>query len=285
MRLLSLLPLRGLQAIARVLGWGFILTPCRRRSTTITNINLCFTDQSAVWRRQLVRKSLIETTKGILETSAMWLWPAARALRLVRETPGIEYLHAAYQGGKGVILALPHLGMWEIIGLHVSSRYPMTSLYRPPPMASMDRIMREGRERLGAQLVPTDSAGVRALYKALDQGRVLAILPDQDPSAGSGVFAPFFGIPANTMVLLSRLAQKTGAPVLFAYAERLPKGRGYRIHYKPASETIASTDLQASVTAVNAGVEACVRECPEQYLWCYKRFRTRPEGEPKLYTR
>ena len=285
MRLLSLLPLRGLQLMGAALGRGFTLVPCRRRSTTITNIDLCFPEHTPGWRRQLVRNSLIETSKGLLETSALWLWPGERALKLIRETPGAEHLQSAYEQGKGVILALPHLGMWEIIGLHVSSRYPMTSLYRPPPMAGMDKVMRQGRERLGAQLVPTDSGGVRALYKALDEGRVLAILPDQDPSAGSGVFAPFFGTQANTMVLLSRLAQKTGAPVLFVYAERLPAGQGYRIHFKPGAAAIGARDMQASVEAVNAGVEACVRECPEQYLWCYKRFRTRPEGETKLYRR
>lgn len=285
LRLLALLPLPLIHAIAYPLGWLLFLIPNRRRSTTITNISLCFPELRQWQRWQLIRRSLIETTKGVLESSAMWMRSGKRTLKLVRHTLNEGLLEEAYAKGDGVILALPHLGMWEIIGLYCSSSHPMTSLYRPPPIVDLDKTMSRGRERMGAKLVPTDAPGVRALFKALSRGELVAILPDQDPMKGQGVFAPFFGIQANTMVLLSRLAKKTDATVLCAWAERLSWGRGYRIHFHNTDPSLMDDDLEHSLAALNAGVEMCIRQRPDQYLWCYKRFRTRPEGEPRLYQR
>ena len=130
--------------------------------------------------------------------------------------------------------------------------------------------------------MPSDAGGVRSLYQTLREGGVVAILPDQEPGAGGGVFAPFFGIEAQTMLLLSRLARKTGAAVFFGYCERLPGGR-YRMRFHAAGPDIADSDPRTAATALNRGVEACVRECPAQYAWSYRRFRTRPPGEPPLY--
>ncbi|MGB5718252.1 MAG: hypothetical protein WBN81_14325, partial [Gammaproteobacteria bacterium] len=41
--------------------------------------------------------------------------------------------------------------------------------------------------------------------------------------------------------------------------------------------------IHTAVTATNQAVEDCVRECPEQYQWSYRRFKTRPEGEAAFY--
>src|SRR3569623_1838123 len=164
-----------------------------------------------------------------------------------------------------------------------SARYPLTSLYRPPRMREMDALVRRGRERLGARLVPVDAGGVRALYQTLARGEVIGMLPDQEPGAGNGLFAPLFGIEANAMALLPRLAIKAGAPVIFCYAERLSWGRGYHLHFIPAPSAIQAAPIEHAVRVMNEGVEALVRRCPQQYQWGYKRFRTRPAGEKPLY--
>ena len=283
LKLLSALPLRLIQSIGGWVGWLATIVPNRRRQTTITNIALCFPELDQQARARLIRKSLIETGKGALESSALWLWSNRKTLHLAKQTSGEGALKAAFEKKQGVILALPHLGMWEIIGLYCSAHYPMTSLYRPPPMAGMDALIRTGRQRFGAKLVPTDRTGVRALYSALSDGELVAILPDQEPGKGGGVYAPFFGIQAHTMVLLSRLALKTNAAVFYVYAERLSKGRGYHIHFIPASEDINNPEIEVSVTKLNEGIENCIRKLPEQYLWSYKRFRNRPTGESSLY--
>jgi Kdo2-lipid IVA lauroyltransferase/acyltransferase len=85
------------------------------------------------------------------------------------------------------------------------------------------------------------------------------------------------------MVFLARLAARTDTPVIFSWCERLSWGRGYHLHFRamPASEQPAN--LETAVAAINQAVEMCVRECPEQYQWSYRRFKTRPEGEASFY--
>ena len=109
------------------------------------------------------------------------------------------------------------------------------------------------------------------------------MLPDQEPNAGAGLFAPFFGIPAYSMVLLARMATRDATPVIFVWCERLPQGRGYHLHFREMPDITNATSIQAAVNATNNAIEYCVRQCPEQYQWTYRRFRTRPEGEKQLY--
>src|SRR5690606_28151193 len=116
-------------------------------------------------------------------------------------------------------------------------------------------------------------SGICELYRRLAAGGTVGILPDQEPRRGDGRFAPFYGIDTLSMVLLPRLAARTGATVLFAFAERLPRGAGFAIHLLPAPDGIADADLVRACTAMNAGVEACAERAFSQYQWHYKRFR------------
>ena len=136
---------------------------------------------------------------------------------------------------------------------------------------------------MGAKLVPTDASGVRALFQAAARNEMIGILPDQDPGAQGGVFAPFFGLQTNTMTLLPRLMQKTGATVIISYAQRLPRGQGFHLHFVPLPAVSDPDDIQAIATALNQGVEECIRQSPAQYQWSYKRFKTRPAGEVGFY--
>jgi len=283
LRACATLPLPLAHAVGTAIGWGLILIPNELRRISRINIPLCLPELTPAQQRRLIRASLIESGKTMTEAGALWLWPDARLLALVKNTRGEEHMRAALGSGKGAILAVPHLGAWEMIGLYCSAHYPMTSLYRPPRLAKMDEVVRHGRERLGAKLVPADAGGVRALYQALHRGELVGMLPDQEPGAGNGVFAPLFGIRANSMVLLSRLAIKTGAAVIFGFAERLPRGQGYRLHFIPAPPAINEEPLEQSVAVMNMMAERLVRQKPEQYQWGYRRFRTRPEGEEKIY--
>jgi Kdo2-lipid IVA lauroyltransferase/acyltransferase len=128
------------------------------------------------------------------------------------------------------------------------------------------------RGALAPEQVRAEGAGVRTLYKRLAAGGAVGILPDQKPRAGEGQFAPFYGRDALTMVLLPRLAMRTGATVLFAFAERLPRGAGFRIHLLPAPEGVADADPQRACVALNRGVEACVERAFAQYQWHYRRW-------------
>lgn len=281
---LAKLPLRALHRLGSVIGTLLWYLPTEARHTTIANLTRCFPALNDTNVHLLGRVSLNETGKSLTEAAALWLWPRTRLLDLVKETVGFDVLHDAVARGKGVILAAPHLGAWEMAGLYCSTLgHPLTSLYRPPRLSAMNTFMRRGREALGAQLVPADQSGVRALLQTLRDGNLVGILPDQDPGRDRGVFTPFFGIEANTMTLLSRLAQKTDAPVFLVFAQRLPQGSGYRLVCRPCSSLIATGTLEESVAVLNSAVESVVREMPEQYLWSYKRFKTRPGTGQHFY--
>jgi KDO2-lipid IV(A) lauroyltransferase len=282
--ILSWLPLRVSHALGAAIGWLFAVIPNKRRRTAEVNLKLCFPEMQEHARVQLARRHLMEFGKAITETAVLWTRNAEEFGKLVHKVSGEELVKNAMRHGKGLILAMPHLGAWELVSLYCSRRYPLTTMYRTPPMSAFGNMMRAARERFGARLVSGEKNGIRALYRALENGEMVAILPDQVPASRSGaVHAPFFGIPASTMVLLSRLAMKTQAPVIFAYAERLPRGRGYHVRFLLGQAGINGRDLERSVAQVNAMVEQCVRELPEQYQWVYKRFRNQPKGEKAHY--
>jgi len=285
LHLFALLPIRTVHSMATWLGQFLAQHPkFRITQVTRTNIRLCFPHLSNEAQENLVKQSLIETCKAFSELGALWLWRIERVLGLVREVSGEECVQQALEQGKGAILLTPHFGAWELAGLYVLLRYQLTALYRPPKLSGLHDLVSTARGRVGGRMMPTDQSGVRALYKTLRQGKAVGLLPDQvPPDEESGVFAPFFGIPTYTMILVSRLARKTGAKVIFSYVKRLPQGQGFHVHFFPAPVDIAADNLAVACAALNQGVEHCVQSCPEQYQWSYKRFKRRPIGMISVY--
>ena len=280
MGLIALLPLRIAHGLGWLIGYLIIKIPNKQRRNALINIQLCYPDLSGEEAVAFRDRSLLEYGKTYAEIAYLWKRPVKKVLSLVTRTSGLELLER--KDGRGVIVLSPHLGAWEMAGLYLSSLGPTTTLYKPQPLG--DSLVREARARGGAELVPTDQHGIRRLLQALRQGAYLGILPDQEPKADRGsVFAPFFGVPAFTMLLINRLARKTGARVVFLFAERLPRGKGYSLHCLPASKEIDSDNDVEAATALNLGVEQCVRICPQQYVWAYKRFRSRPDGSLHPY--
>ncbi len=277
LRLFALMPLRLNHGMGACFGWLLSVTPNDLSRTTEANLQRCLPELTPSDRRRLARRSLMETGKTLTETGPLWCWSGERALALLQEVRDRDLVDDALQQGRGLILATPHLGAWELAGLWAAANLPMTTLYRPPRIPELDHLVRQARERMGARYVPADAGGVRALYQALADNRVVGMLPDQDPRDSGGDFAPFFGVPAYTMTFLSRLARKTRAPVLFAYCERLPRARGYILHFMTTPKAINEGSAAESLLVVNQMVEQCVRALPEQYQWSYKRFKTRPE--------
>ncbi|MBS0431011.1 MAG: lipid A biosynthesis acyltransferase [Proteobacteria bacterium] len=278
LRALGALPLRALYSLGTTLG---VLLWWRRhaRERVHTEVSLALacpklTDAS---RARLAKLCLIETGRAVTELAAVWGRGALQALELVHEVRGQELFDAALRMRRGLIIAAPHLGCWEVLNYWLCSRTPIAILYAPPRDPAFEEMLRRARGGLSPQQVRADGAGVRVLYKRLAAGGVVGILPDQQPKRGEGQFAPFFGVEANTMVLLPRMAHRTGATVLFAFAERLRQGAGFRIHFQTAPPGIASEDLRVACTALNRGVQDCVELAFTQYQWAYKRWSERPD--------
>jgi len=272
LRLFGRWPLRLVHALGTAIGAVSWTLHGRSRRIAERNLSLVLTQDSTENRQRLARECLLETGRALAEVAALWGAPPSRALARVREVRGLDRFEAALASGRGLIIAAPHLGCWELLNYWLAARTPLAILYRPPRHRALEPLLRRARGALPVEQVRAEGSGVRALYRRLAAGGVVGILPDQQPRAGEGETAPFFGVPAPTMVLLPRLANRTGATVLFGFVERLPRGGGYRVHFLPAPDGIADADLEHACTALNRGVEDCVRLAFTQYQWTYKRW-------------
>ena len=226
----------------------------------------------------MTHASLTNTASTILEMGKSWIPPMANSLELVTESEGEENFFAATASEHGVILLAPHIGNWEIFGFYLCEKLKSTWLYQPPEFKLMDQFITKTRSRAGIEMAPTHRIGVSKVLAALRRGEVVGILPDQIPPAEGGRFVPFFGEPALTMTLPSKLIQKTKAKVFCGFAQRLPNARGYKIIVEEAISDIYSEDLDESIIALNRTIEKTIMKSVEQYSWEYKRFRRRPDG-------
>jgi KDO2-lipid IV(A) lauroyltransferase len=194
---------------------------------------------------------------------------------MVEGVSGWDDVETALKAGKGLIFLTPHLGCFEITSLYYGARQPMAVLYRPPRQRWLLPLILAGRQRGKIALAEANSHGVKQLLQALKRGEAIGILPDQAPFEGEGEWAPFFGRPAYTMTLASKLAQKTNAQVFMAFGERLPHGQGYHIHIR----RIAAGGI-ATPALMNAEIERTIAQCPTQYLWSYDRYKVRHQAPP-----
>ena len=259
------------------------LSPTKRH-TAERNLERCYPDLNPEERDALVRESFVHYLCSILETGHNWYWPLerlqSRCVGIVNE----ELIEESLATGRGVVALAPHFGAWEYLGMYLQLLPEIAILYKPPASPKLEKALVEKRRRGGANLIPANASGLRQLYAHIQAGNGAGILPDQQPSGGKGRFVPFFGIPTLTAVLVPRLVQKTQCVVVLIACERLPGGY-YRVHFMKADEEVYSSDLDTSLAAVNEGVERCIAIDPAQYLWSYKRFKTRPEGEPAFYAK
>jgi Kdo2-lipid IVA lauroyltransferase/acyltransferase len=269
-RLLGRLPLSWLHGAGSLLGWLVYRLSPTYAARLRENLRVSGVCADEAQYRVLLREAVAETGRGVAELAKVWFGPEQEIAELVRcESWGV--VEDARRDGRGIIFLTPHLGCFEISALYGAQRMPITVLYRPPKLAWVEPLMLAGRSRWQARVAPANLKGVRLLYKALRSGEAVGLLPDQAPGVGEGAWADFFGRPAYTMTLVGRLQKTTGAAVIMAFAERLPRGRGYHLHLR----TLADGDLDEAT--LNRAVEDAVRRRPAQYLWGYNRYKV-PAG-------
>jgi KDO2-lipid IV(A) lauroyltransferase len=284
----ALIGLIGRLSLARLHRLGGALGRFARRidnrecRVTRRNLELCLPELDAPQRERLLAQSLVEDGRTLFETCRLWTRPQAENLALIREVEGEALFREALAAGRGLIVAAPHLGNWELLNQYLATQAPISIVYRPPRQRFIEVLLRRVRQHPGVTQVRAEAAGVRQLFRDLKAGGMLGILPDQQPKQGEGEHARFFGLPALTMSLVSRLLERSDAALLFAFAERLPDARGFRIVFLPAPAGVAGSGRDA-LEALNRGVEACVRRALPQYQWGYKRFSMQPHGRHSVY--
>lgn len=270
LKCLRFFPLPLIHCLGTVVALINYLLNQDHRAHAKRNINQSSLTHSKTAAEKLLFKSTLENSKGAFETFAIWFKSQLEVLNWVKNVDGWQAVETAINSGKGLIFLTPHLGCFEITSLYYGAHYPMTVLYRQPRQAWLMPLITAGRQRGKVTLAPANSQGVKLLLQALKRGEAIGILPDQAPLEGEGEWAPFFGRPAYTMTLASKLAQKTGAQVFMAFGERLCWGRGYNIHIRAIEAGGINTP-----TLLNAEIERTIRQCPTQYLWMYDRYKIR----------
>ena len=261
-RFLALFPLPILHAVGAALGWVTFLASGTYRRRFLENA------RQAGYGLGQVRSAVGETGKLLAEVPRLWF---GRPVAI--EWEGKDLIEAARRQGRGIVFLTPHLGCFEVTAQGYAAHLGrITVLYRPARKPWLRGLVDSARERTNLATAPTTLAGVRQMLKALKNGEAVGLLPDQVPPEGLGLWAPFFGRDAYTMTLSTRLAQQTGAAILLAWGERLPWGRGYRVHLRPWPGTVAA-DPAGAAAQVNAQMEGLIRERPQQYLWGYSRYK------------
>ncbi|MDP2154049.1 MAG: lysophospholipid acyltransferase family protein [Methylotenera sp.] len=225
---------------------------------------------------QVIKRNMQENTKALLESFALWEKKDHEVLGWVKECKGWPEVEAALAKNKGIIFLTPHLGCFEICSVYYGKHHPVTVLFRPPKQAWLGPLINEGRSKGYVKLAPANLHGVRSLMQALKKGEAIGILPDQIPASGEGEWADFFGKPAYTMTLASKLANKTGAAIIMAFGERLENGEGYIVHFNQLQDNAIATP-----SLLNQAIEVQVKQKPAQYLWQYPRYKVRRHAVKK----
>jgi len=236
---------------------------------------------------QIARASFRNLGRCAAELCGLWRGKADQILPLFDDTEARPKIESHLASGRGVINVTAHLGNWELVGAWAAANgYPITVIARRIYFEKYNRMVVSMRERFGMQVIYQDESP-RKLLRALRDGRILAILADQDVRRLDGVFVPFLGRPAFTPTGPVALALAAKVPMVFGHAVRVGRDR----HKIVVSDTIEfdRSDKKKAVVegtrAWSAMVEAAIREYPEQWVWMHRRWRTKLSDRPEAARR
>lgn len=281
MRAISLLPMPVIWALGNILGAFFQLFPSKIRKVALINIGLCFPELGKQGQQRFVRRHFRSLGVSILSYGLGWWASAARLRRLVAFRDRHHYDNAI-AAGRSIILLTPHFIAFDVCGICLGSERLMITMYRESRNRLLDRMLRK-RARFGGALFERKSS-LKALIRYLRERRPFYYLPDQDPGGAEGIFVPFFGVPAATVTAFSRIAKMTDAAVIPCYNRILPRGRGFEVRFEEPLRDFPTDDPERDARRMNEEIEKAVRLNPEQYLWGYRRFKTRPPGSASFYS-
>lgn len=270
-RLLAYLPLSWLQAVGGLFGLLIYFYPGKYRKRLRRNARQAGYDSPA-----FRRKAAAHAGAMILEMPKVW-WRTKQCL--AKTSSDEEHIvQQAINEGKGVLYLTPHLGCFEITARHLAMYGPLTVMFRPSRSPALDPIVDSARDMHNLHAVPANRKGVREFVRALKRGEAVGMLPDQVPREGDGVWLPVFGRYALTMTLAAKLALQTGVAVILTAGERLPNGRGWKMHYLRLAEPLPDQPVELAAK-INEALETLIRRFPEQYIWSYNRYKE-PDDAP-----
>ena len=280
--LLSQLPLSVHHRLGKFIGLLLFIFKNRNKHIAQVNIDICFPDLSPIDKNKLLKNTLQENGKTLVECFWLWRHPQKVLGPLLGQTKNHTLLKRASQ--VGTIFVTPHFGSWEFIGLLTAANSKLLILYAPPKSEHITMLSCQGRSSTGGTVISTDELNAKHLIKHIKNGGSVGILPDQVPDGNGGVYSSFFTRQTYTSTLVCKLAKKLQCPVVFGYALRNTKqSLRYDAYYYEASKDIYNKDINVATNALNKSIEDFITTAPEQYVWGYKRFKNPAPGDSYPY--
>ena len=278
--LITRLPVRLRLNLGKGIGKLIYIFPSKLKHITITNIKMCFPELSPEKQQKLAKDNFESLGVGLIEAAMAW-WLPDEKLKHLFTVHGLEYAEQAFAKGKGIILLGPHFTCLEMVGRLLGMQYSFAVMYRPHKKKLINFIQERFRQKHYLQTIPRNR--IRQLIRALNNNIAIWYAYDVDGGSKHSVFAPFFGVPAASLTSVSRLVRMSDAAVIPISFFRRDDHFNYDIILYPPIENLPTGDLQKDATILNKALEKAIREKPEQYVWQYKRFKTRPMDEPRVY--
>lgn len=267
----------GLQrAMGAAVGWLALRLLPDRREAARTNLALCLPELDGPAREALLRANFRDVGIGLFEFARAW-WGEVAPMRASARIEGLEILQRLQAEGRGVLLVSGHFMTLELCGRLLCDHVPLAGMYRKHRSPVMEWAVLRGRLRYASAMF--GNGDTRAAIRHLKRGGVLWYAPDQDMRGKDTVFAPFFGIPAATITATHQFARMTGCAVVPFFHRR--EGAHYVLQVGQPLAPFPSDDAVADSAAVNAAIEAMVRQAPSQYLWLHRRFKRQPDGRSR----
>jgi len=245
------------------------------RAKALRHLAIAFPEKTEPEREAIAKESFrrlgrsaAEVTKARrLDMRAYVEWPQ----------PQIDALRAALAASaRGGVLVFGHIGNWELVGPRmVADGFGGVAIGRDSGDQALARKIEGFRKSLGLPIVPRGkgSESLRGILRALKEGKLVALLIDQDTRVES-VFVPFFGRPASTPKAAEDLARLAGGLCVLAFIHPKPEG-GHRLTTELVDGN--APELTARLTA---RLEAELRAHPADWVWMHERWKRQPVASP-----
>ena len=284
-KLIRYIPLSVLRGLAKSGAWLINQRPEKSMLwKTRVNLKLAYPHLDSEQHEKMAKESVQKQCMAYIESAKCWAMPPEWSINQIKAIHNIEALERAFADqSRGVFIITPHLGTWEMMNAWVHQYGTPTIMYKPIKNPEINNFVLDARQRLNANLVPTDANGVKALFKTLKQGGFSVILPDHVPQPSGGVIVPFFGIETLTSTLASKMAQKTKCHLIGLSCFRREDGEGFDVYCDELNDPLLyDADINVATTALNSAIEMMINRFPADYMWGYKRFKHVP-GHDNLY--
>ncbi|MCB1830796.1 MAG: lipid A biosynthesis acyltransferase [Chromatiaceae bacterium] len=275
----KLAPYSMVLALGRMIGRGTYLLAGRRRHIAKVNIAICFPELTQAQQQRLVQENFEAAGISLLMLGFSW-WASDKKLQPLMHYEGVENLEKALTAGYGVILVGAHFVDLDFPGRLLGQHYPFAVTYRQHENPVIEWAFQRNREKRFSQAIPRGD--FRAVLRTLKKNGIVWLATDQAKKGKHTTMAPFFGVPASTSTVISRVAAISGAPVMLAYGYRLSGKTGYILKIAAPIDAFPGTSVESDTARINLAVEQVVREAPAQYLWMHRRFKKRA-GLPDPY--